>query len=62
MGARMSDAVIDYHTGYLNCLECLSSFIEVSKASKDDIVKYIKLQKKQEKKIIKTQKKLRGSE
>ena len=58
----MSDAVIDYHTGYLNCLECLFSFIDVSNASKDDIVKYIKLQTKQEKKIIKLQKTLRGLE
>lgn len=55
------DEVIFYHEGYISALECLLTFIDVEKATQEQIIKYSKLQIKAEKRYIKMRKKINES-
>ena len=57
----MDDEAIYYHEGYISALECLLTFIDVEKATQEQIIKYAKLQIKTEKRYIKMRKKIKES-
>ena len=57
----MNDETIYYHEGYISALECLLAFIDVEKATQEQIIKYAKLQIKAEKRYIKMRKKIKES-
>lgn len=58
----MNEEAIYYHEGYISALECLLTFIDVEKATQEQIKKYAKLQIKAEKRYIKMRKKMEESE
>ena len=49
----MDNVQYDYHSGCLNSLKCVLAYAEVEKANADQIIRFIKIIIKSEKKILK---------